>query len=88
MTRKRCTGKALAERRRRAMQLHLAGFTQEEIAEKLGVYRSVVSCDLHGSAIPVAPGNPPTSRRRASYRTRLNVIPTRSASEGRKQFPR
>ena len=46
MTRKRCTGKALAERRRRAMQLHLAGFTQEEIADKLGVDRSVVCRDL------------------------------------------
>ena len=34
MTRRRCTGKALAERRRRAMQLHLAEFTQEETAEQ------------------------------------------------------
>ena len=32
MAKKRCTGKVLAERRRRAMQLHLAEFTQEEIA--------------------------------------------------------
>ena len=46
MTRKRCTGKALAERRRRAMQLHLAEFTQEEIADKVGVHRSVVCRDL------------------------------------------
>jgi hypothetical protein len=30
---KRCTGRALTERRRRAMRLHLAEFTQEEIAE-------------------------------------------------------
>ncbi len=34
MTRKRCTGRALAERRRRAMQLQLAGFTREEIAQQ------------------------------------------------------
>ena len=46
MTRKRCTGKALAERRRRTFQLYLAEFTQEEIAEKVGVHRSVVSRDL------------------------------------------
>ena len=32
MAKKRCTGKALAERRRRAMRLHLAEFSQEEIA--------------------------------------------------------
>ncbi len=42
----RRTGKALAERRRRTMQFHLAGFAQEEIAEKLGMHRSVVSRDL------------------------------------------
>ena len=46
MTRKRCTGKALAERRRRTFQLYLAGFTQEEIADKLGVHPSVVCRDL------------------------------------------
>ena len=39
MTKKRRSGKALAERRRRTMQLHLAEFTQEEIADKLGVHR-------------------------------------------------
>ena len=44
--RKRWTGKALAEWRRRAMQFHLAGFAQEDIADKLGVDRSVVSRDL------------------------------------------
>ena len=38
MAKKRCTGKALAERRRQAMRLHLAEFTQEEIADKLGVH--------------------------------------------------
>ena len=46
MTRKRCTGKALAERRRRAMHLRVAGFNQEEIADKLGVERPVVRRDL------------------------------------------
>jgi hypothetical protein len=46
MTQKRWTGKALAQRRRRAMQLHLAGFTREEIADKLGVERTVVCRDL------------------------------------------
>jgi hypothetical protein len=46
MTRTRWAGKALAERRRRAMQLHLAEFTQEEIADKLGVERTVVCRDL------------------------------------------
>ncbi|MGO8749121.1 MAG: terminase gpP N-terminus-related DNA-binding protein [Thermoguttaceae bacterium] len=46
MTRKRCTGKAPAERRRRAMQLYLAEFSQEEIADKLGMHRSVVCRDL------------------------------------------
>jgi hypothetical protein len=49
MTRKRRTGKALAERRRWAMQLHLAGFTQEEIADKLDVDRSVVCRDLRSA---------------------------------------
>ncbi len=46
MTRKRWTGKALAERRRRGMQLHLAGFTQEEITDKLGLARTAVCRDL------------------------------------------
>jgi transcriptional regulator with XRE-family HTH domain len=46
MTRKRWTGKALAERRCRTMHLHRAGFTQEEIADKLGVARPVVCRDL------------------------------------------
>jgi hypothetical protein len=49
MTRKRWRAKALAERRRRAMQLHLAGFTQEEIADKLGADRSVVCRDLQSA---------------------------------------
>ena len=38
MAKKRCTGKALAERRRQAMRSHLAEFTQEEIADKLGAH--------------------------------------------------
>ena len=48
MTRNRRTGKALAERRR-AIQLHLAGFTREEIADKLGADRSVVFRDLQSA---------------------------------------
>jgi hypothetical protein len=59
MTRKQCTGKALAERRRRAMQLHLAGFTQEEIAEKLGVHSSVVCRDLKWIRDSICPGESP-----------------------------
>jgi hypothetical protein len=46
MPKKRCIGKALAERRWRAMQLHLAEFTREEVADKLGVKRTVVCRDL------------------------------------------
>jgi hypothetical protein len=49
VTRKRRTGKALTERRRRAMRLHPAGFTEEEIADKLGVDRSVVCRDLQSA---------------------------------------
>ena len=49
MTRKRWSAKALAERRRRAMHLHLAGFTQEEIADQLGVERSMISRDLQSA---------------------------------------
>ena len=68
MTRKRRTGKALAERRRRTFQLYLAGFTQEEIAEKVGMHCSAVSRDLQLVRDSVAPGNPPMFRRRASSR--------------------
>jgi DNA-directed RNA polymerase specialized sigma24 family protein len=68
MTRKRCTGKALAERRRRTFQLYLAEFTQEEIADKVGVHRSVVSRDLQSVRDSACPGNPPMFRRRASPR--------------------
>ncbi len=46
MTRRPWISKKLAERRRKEYQLHLAGYTQEEIADKVGVHRSVVSRDL------------------------------------------
>ena len=59
MTKRRCTGKALAERRRRAMQLHLAEFSQEEIAEKLGVHPSVVCRDLQWIRDSSCPGESP-----------------------------
>ncbi|MGO8746548.1 MAG: hypothetical protein ACLQNE_11215 [Thermoguttaceae bacterium] len=91
MAQKRCTGKALAERRRRAMQLirkrgqapytlyevdaryttsgsqspfpdshlHRAGFTQEEIAEKVGARRSVVARDLQWIRDSSCPGQSP-----------------------------
>ena len=59
MAQKRCTGKALAERRRRAMQLHLAEFTQEEIADKLGVHSSVVCRDLQWIRDSICPGESP-----------------------------
>ena len=59
MAKKRCTGKALAERRRRTMQLHLAEFTQEEIADKLGVHPSVVCRDLQWIRDSICPGESP-----------------------------
>ena len=59
MTRKRLAGKALAERRRRTFQLHLAGFTQEEIAEKIGVHRSVVYRDLQSARDVCRSGDSP-----------------------------
>ncbi len=59
MTRKRCTGKALAERRRRAMQFHIAGFTREEIAEKVGMHRSAVCRDLQWIRDSSCPGESP-----------------------------
>ena len=62
MTRKRCTGKALAERRWRALQLCLAGFTQEEIAEKVGRHRSVVSRDLQWVRDSACPGESPDAQ--------------------------
>ncbi len=59
MARKRCTGKALAERRRRTFQLYLAEFTQEEIAEKVGAHRSVVSRAFRWIRDSSCPGQPP-----------------------------
>jgi hypothetical protein len=59
MAKKRCTGKALAERRRRTMRLHLAEFSQEEIADKLGVHPSVVCRDLQWIRDSICPGESP-----------------------------
>jgi hypothetical protein len=56
MTRRPWISKKLAERRRRAMRLHLAGFTREEIADKLGVHTSVVCRDLKWSRDSSCPG--------------------------------
>ncbi|MGO8751090.1 MAG: hypothetical protein ACLQNE_34525 [Thermoguttaceae bacterium] len=49
MAQTRCTGKALAERRRRTFPLHPAEFTQEEIVERAGMHRSVVCRDLQSA---------------------------------------
>jgi hypothetical protein len=68
MARTRCTGKALAERRRRAMRLHLAEFIQEEIAEKLGVHSSVVCRDLQSLRDTWRSADSPILRRRALLR--------------------
>jgi hypothetical protein len=62
MAKKRCTGKALAERRRRTMRLHLAEFSQEEIADKLGVHPSVVCRDLQWIRESICPGESPDLR--------------------------
>ena len=59
MTRKRLAGKALGERRRRATQFHLAGFTREEIAEKVGMRRSVVCRDLQSARDVCRSGDSP-----------------------------
>ncbi len=59
MTRKRLAGKALAERRRRTFQLYLAEFTQEEIAEKVGVHPSVVCRDLQSARDVCRSGDSP-----------------------------
>jgi hypothetical protein len=59
MTRKRWSAKAMAEPRRRAMQLHLAGFTQEEIAEKVGTHRSIVCRALRWIRDSSCPGQSP-----------------------------
>ncbi|MGO8747720.1 MAG: hypothetical protein ACLQNE_17245 [Thermoguttaceae bacterium] len=59
MARKRCTGKALAERRRCMFNFYVAGFTQEEIAEKVGVNPSVVCRDLQAFRDSICPGESP-----------------------------
>ena len=59
MPKRRWNSKALAERRRRAFHFYLAGFTQEEIAEKIGVDRSVVSRDLQSVRESACPGESP-----------------------------
>ena len=59
LTRKRWTGKALAERRWRTKQLHLAGFTQEEIAGKLGADCSVFYRDLQSARDVCRSGDSP-----------------------------
>ncbi len=59
MAKKRCTRKALAERRRRTFQLYLAEFSQEEIAEKVGVHSSVVCRDLQWIRDSICPGESP-----------------------------
>ena len=41
------------------MQLHLAGFTQEEIAEKVGMHRSVVCRDLQSARDVCRSGDSP-----------------------------
>ncbi len=46
---KTTASQGLAQRRRRALQLHLAEFTQEGIADKLGVARPVVCRDLQSA---------------------------------------
>ena len=71
MTRKRCTGKALAERRRRAMQFHIAGFTREEIAEKVGMHRSAVCRDLQWIRDSSCPGESPDVQEACFIRERM-----------------
>jgi hypothetical protein len=59
MPKRRWNSKALAERRRRVFNFYIAGFTQEEIAEKVGVDRSVVSRDLQSVRESACPGEFP-----------------------------
>jgi IS30 family transposase len=59
MPKRRWNSKALAERRRRVFNFYVAGFTQEEIAEKVGMHRSVVSRDLQWVRDSVCPGESP-----------------------------
>ena len=59
MPKRRWNSKALAERRRRVFNFYVAGFTQEEIAEKVGVHRSVVSRDLQSARDVCRSGDSP-----------------------------
>ena len=59
MPKRQWNSKALAERRRRVFNFYVAGFTQEEIAEKVGVHRSVVSRDLQWVRESACPGESP-----------------------------
>jgi hypothetical protein len=68
MTRRPWISKKLAERRRKEYRLHLAGYTQEEIADKVGGIAPSFAAISSGSAIQSAPGDPPTFRRRTMSR--------------------
>ncbi|MGO8745473.1 MAG: hypothetical protein ACLQNE_05745 [Thermoguttaceae bacterium] len=59
MPKRQWNSKALAERRRRTFHLYVAGFTQEEIAEKVGMHGSVVSRDLQTFREAACPGESP-----------------------------
>ena len=59
MPKRQWNSKALAERRRRVFQLYVAGFTQEEIAEKVGMHRSVVCRDLQSARDVCRSGDSP-----------------------------
>ncbi len=59
MPKRQWNSKALAERRRRVFNFYVAGFTQEEIAEKVGMHRSVVSRDLQWVRESACPGESP-----------------------------
>ena len=59
MSRKRCTGKAWPNGDGGRWQLYLAEFTREEIAEKVGVHRSVVCRDLQWIRDSSLPGETP-----------------------------
>jgi hypothetical protein len=73
MAKKRCTGKALAERRRRTFQLYLAEFSQEEIADKVGVHAYVVCRNLQTFRDSICPGEPPDVQE-AYYIQMANMI--------------
>ncbi|MGO8749782.1 MAG: terminase gpP N-terminus-related DNA-binding protein [Thermoguttaceae bacterium] len=86
---------ATAERRRRAFQFYLAGFTQEEIAEKVGVDRSVVSRDLRSVREAVCPGESPDVQEacfiqmeRMKFKGARIGVRTNAPAVGRKVQPR